>query len=194
VWIVVGLGNPGREYEDTRHNLGYLVADELLRRGGARAKRGGDFVAAEVTLAGEQALVVKPTTYVNRTGRALAQMAARRPLELPFLLAVVDDVALPFGRLRLRPIGSAGGHNGLRSMIEVLGSEAFPRLRLGVGAAPPGMPLEDWVLSPFSKEEARELPDLVARGADAVERVLELGVERAVPVVNAPGGGGGGEG
>jgi len=188
VWIVVGLGNPGGEYEDTRHNLGWLVADELLQRAGARPKRGaGDFRSAEVRLAGVPALIVKPTTYVNRTGRALRQLAAVQPYDVAEILAVVDDVALPFGKLRLRPSGSAGGHNGLRSMIESLGTDAFPRLRLGVGAAPPGTLLEDWVLAPFPKEERREVPEFVARAADAVERVLEVGVERAVPLVNGQG-------
>jgi PTH1 family peptidyl-tRNA hydrolase len=186
VWIVVGLGNPGSEYEDTRHNLGWRVADELFRRAGKRPKRSGEVLGAELELAGARVLVVKPTTYVNRTGRALQPFVARGVLDPAALLAIVDDVALPFARLRLRPSGSAGGHNGLRSMIASLGTDAFPRLRLGVGSAPPGVALEDWVLAPFDKAERPDVPDLVSRAADAVERIVELGVERAVPVVNAP--------
>jgi PTH1 family peptidyl-tRNA hydrolase len=187
VWVVVGLGNPGSEYAATRHNLGFRVVDALLVRCGARARRGaGEFVAAEVRIAAASVLLVKPTTYVNRSGRVLLQLAARHPVDPARLLAVVDDVALPFGRLRLRPSGSAGGHNGLRSMIQALGADGFPRLRLGVGAAPPGVALEDWVLGPFASEEEREVPAFVDRAADAVLRIVESGVEAALPAVNGP--------
>ena len=188
MWVVVGLGNPGREYAGTRHNLGFTVVDELLRRAGARATRAaGDYLAATLELGGREALLVKPTTYVNRSGRAVQQALAQRGLGPGELLAVVDDVALPFGRLRLRPSGGPGGHNGLRSVIEVLGTEAFPRLRLGVGTpVDVEIPLADWVLGPFTPDERAALPEFVGRGADAVLRVLEVGVEASIPEVNSP--------
>jgi peptidyl-tRNA hydrolase, PTH1 family len=187
VWTVVGLGNPGREYADTRHNLGFRVVDELVRRSGARPTRGlGDYVAAPFRLGGLEALLVKPTTYVNRTGRAVLQLVEQRGTEPGTLLALVDDVYLQFGRLRLRPRGGAGGHNGLRSMIDALATEEFPRLRLGVGSPDDDTPLPDWVLGSFGLEEARELPGFLARAADAVLRVLEIGVEAALPHINAP--------
>lgn len=187
MWIVVGLGNPGSEYAETRHNLGFLVVDELLRRAGARARRGaGDFQAAEARAAGAEVLLVKPTTYVNRTGRALRQLGASRAVVPAELLVVLDDVYLPFGRLRLRPGGSAAGHNGMLSIIDALGTQEFPRLRLGVGGPETGTALPDWVLSPFTTEEREALSAFVARAADAVECVVELGVDRAIPLVNAP--------
>jgi PTH1 family peptidyl-tRNA hydrolase len=188
VWVVVGLGNPGREYAATRHNLGFRVVNELLRRAGARARHGaGDYELASTRLAGTPVLLVKPTTYVNRSGRALTQLAGRYSFTTAEVLAIVDDVSLPFGKLRLRPEGSAGGHNGLRSLIETLGSGAFPRLRLGVGGAPPGADLADYVLAPFAAEEQEALPDFLTRAADALERVLTDGVERAMTAVNRGG-------
>jgi PTH1 family peptidyl-tRNA hydrolase len=187
VLVVVGLGNPGARYTDTRHNLGFRVVDELLRRAGLRARRGaGDYEAAEVRLGDAPALLVKPTTYVNRSGRALEQLAAVQPFQPADLLVVVDDVYLPLGRLRLRPAGSAGGHNGMQSLLDTLGTPAFPRLRLGVGGPPPGVPLPDWVLGTFPAEEMERLPEFVGRAADAVLEVARLGVEAAMPAVNAP--------
>jgi len=189
VWVVFGLGNPGREYADTRHNLGFRVVDELLRRAGARARRGaGDYDLASARLGGTPVLLVKPSTYVNRSGRAIQQLGGRYSFGPAELLVVVDDVALPFGKLRLRPGGSAGGHNGLRSLVETLGTGDFPRLRLGVGGAPPGADLADYVLAPFSDEEQQALPGLIAQAADAVQRVLALGVERAMSLVNTSAG------
>jgi PTH1 family peptidyl-tRNA hydrolase len=165
-----------------------MVVDTLLRRAGVRARRGsGDLLAAEITLGAQRVLLVKPSTYVNRTGRAVLQLQAAHGFATADVLAIVDDVYLPFGRLRLRPNGSAGGHNGLRSMIESLGSQEFPRLRMGVGQPEAGtMPLPDWVLGPFTKEERAELPDFEARAADAVEQIVAHGVAAALPRINAP--------
>lgn len=188
MWVVVGLGNPGREYAATRHNLGFRVVDVLLRRAGVRARRGsGDFEAAEVQIASQRVLLVKPTTYVNRTGRAITQVAAWHPFAVEELLAIVDDVYLPFGRLRLRPDGSAGGHNGLKSMLQALANPAFPRLRLGIGQpVNEAIALEDWVLGAFGADERAGLAEFLERAANAVERIVEVGVERALPAVNAP--------
>lgn len=184
---VFGLGNPGAAYAATRHNVGFMVVDELLRRARARARRGsGDFDAAQVELAGIAVLLVKPMTYMNRCGRAARQLLDTQALAPADLLVVVDDVYLPFGRLRLRLAGSAGGHNGLSSLVESLSTSDFPRLRLGVGTPAGETPLTDHVLGGFSPEETSALPDFVSRAADAVERVAQLGVERAMPAVNGP--------
>lgn len=186
MWCVVGLGNPGTRYERTRHNVGFMVVDALASRCGARLRPGPvPYLAATVRCAGSDVVLVKPTTYVNRSGYAVRQALARSGLGLDALLVVVDDVYLPFGRLRLRGAGSAGGHNGLHSIETVLGSTAYPRLRLGVGAAA-GVDLADWVLGPFTPAETEALPAFVERAASAVESIVELGVERAQPLVNAP--------
>lgn len=187
MWVVVGLGNPGREYAGTRHNIGFLVVDELARRAGVRLRPGrGDFAAAEARLSGTKAWLVQPTTFMNRTGRALTQLRTTASFTPEEMLAVVDDVALPFGRLRLRASGSAGGHNGLRSILEALGTTSFPRLRAGVGAPVGEMDLSDHVLGRFSKTEQAALPDLLTRLADAVMLVLELGTDQALARVNNP--------
>jgi PTH1 family peptidyl-tRNA hydrolase len=187
VWGIIGLGNPGARYEGTRHNIGFAVVDLLARRFGVRPQQGTHpFLLSCADVAGESVLLVRPTTYVNRSGVALLALLQEYPeLGLSDLLVVVDDVALPFGRLRLRPGGSDGGHNGLRSIEAALGSRDYARLRIGVGAQQPGEDLADHVLGPFSSEEARSLPDILHRAADAVELVLQHGVQAAVPRVNA---------
>ena len=188
MWGVLGLGNPGRRYARTRHNLGFMVVDELAARTGASFRNEADhYELAATELAGTSVLLVKPNTYVNRSGSAARALLAAHRLLPPQLLVVVDDVYLPFGRLRLRPSGSAGGHNGLISIETELGTREFPRLRVGVGAPDAGEGLADHVLATFTADEKKRLPDCVARAADAVERVLELGVEAARPRINARG-------
>lgn len=186
MWGVLGLGNPGRRYARTRHNLGFLVVDELAARAGATFRNEADtYELAAADIAGVAVLLVKPNTYVNRSGTAARALLARHRLEPAQLLAVVDDVHLPFGRLRLRPSGSAGGHNGLLSIEAALGTREFPRLRIGVGAPEGGEDLADHVLASFTADEKRALPDCIERAADAVEWVLELGLEKARPRINA---------
>ncbi|MFQ5601368.1 MAG: aminoacyl-tRNA hydrolase [Candidatus Krumholzibacteriia bacterium] len=186
MWGVIGLGNPGPRYAETRHNLGFMVVDELLLRRGARTRGGrGSYAAAEVDLAGVRVVLVKPTTYVNRTGIAARAVLERFDVPVAQLLAVVDDVYLPFGRIRLRPCGSAGGHNGLQSIEDHLQTRGYPRLRLGLGAPAGRADLADHVLATFSDDEREALPDFIQRAANAVERIVELGLEHARPVVNA---------
>ncbi len=169
--LVAGLGNPGREYERTRHNAGFMVIDAL-------AKRHGLLFAAAASWAchwsrWEDVLLVKPMTYMNRSGEALRAVGKFYKIPSAEMLVVVDDVALPLGRLRLRPRGSDGGHNGLRSIIAHLGEE-FGRLRFGVGAADPGE-LLDHVLGRFSKAEEPVVARAVDRAADAVEHARTQG-------------------
>ena len=188
MWGVLGLGNPGRRYTRTRHNLGFLVVDELAARAGAPFRNEADrYELAAADIAGAAVLLVKPNTYVNRSGIAARALLATHRLEPAQLLVVVDDVYLPFGRMRLRPSGSAGGHNGLLSIEAALGTREFPRLRIGVGAPEGGEDLADHVLATFTADEKRALPACIERAADAVEWVLELGVEAARPRINARG-------
>ena len=177
--LVAGLGNPGREYADTRHNVGFMVAEELARRHGGswRAKFSGDL--AEMRLDGLRLAVLKPQTYMNESGRSVGAAARFFKVEPEALLVVHDEVDLEPGRLQARLGGGLAGHNGLRSVAQHLGTSEFARLRIGVGRPERGdpRPVADFVLSPFSPEV--DVEGLVARAADAVETVAREGVEEA---------------
>ncbi len=183
--IVVGLGNPGSRYEKTRHNIGWMVLDRLADRigsvGRARARDGAASVRGR--LGGDELILVKPTTYMNLSGPAVRKVMARERVPLRDVLIVVDDMALPFGRLRLRERGSAGGHNGLRSIIGEMGSEDFARLRVGIGAAKQGA--VEHVLGDFAHAEQRHLDAILDAAADAVEVWAREGAHRAANQWNA---------
>ncbi len=183
--VVFGIGNPGPEYDGTRHNLGFRVVDALAAeaRGRFDPLPGPPGTVARVRLEGMPALLVKPLTYVNRCGPVLAALVEREGIALLQCLVVLDDFHLPLGRVRLREGGSDGGHNGLRSLVESLGTEAFPRLRLGVGE-PPGVPAERYVLEPFPPEEREAAENAVTKGAEGVRLWLRLGAERAMGELN----------
>lgn len=183
--VVFGIGNPGPRYDGTRHNLGFRVVDRLAAdaRAELSALRGLRATGVAVRLEGLPLLLVKPLTYVNLCGPVLAELRAREGVPLEHCLVVVDDFHLPSGRVRLRLQGSDGGHNGLRSLIESLGTEAFPRLRLGIGD-PGGAPAERYVLEPFRAEEREAAEAAVGLAADAVRLWLRLGGERAMGEVN----------
>lgn len=184
--LVVGLGNVGRKYDHTRHNVGFAVVDELARRQGASFRRSWRFPAdlAEVTLGGQAVLLVKPRTYMNRSGEAAGPLARKKGVAVGDVVAVVDDVELEAGRLRIRRGGSAGGHNGLKSLIEHLGSQEFPRVRVGVGPVPSGGDRIAFVLGTFPAAERAAMADAVARAADAVEAALADGFDRAMNQFN----------
>ena len=185
MWGIIGLGNPGARYEGTRHNVGFEVVELLARRFRVRLQKGAHFLWTEASCDAGDLVLVKPTTYVNRSGVALQDLLQAYPaLQRETLLLVVDDVALPFGKLRLRAEGSAGGHNGLLSVEAALESRAYARLRIGVGAQQPGEDLVDHVLGRFHADEAEAMPAILNRAADAVESVLEVGVEATIPLVN----------
>jgi PTH1 family peptidyl-tRNA hydrolase len=177
--LVAGLGNPGREYERTRHNAGWLVLDELARRhsGSWRSKFSGSL--AEIRLGDLRLALLKPETYMNDSGRSVGAAVRFFKVEPEQVLVVHDDVDLEAGRLQARAGGGLAGHNGLRSLAQHLGSQDFLRLRIGIGRPGRGdpRPLADWVLSPFSPEEDAEA--LVARAADAVETIARDGLEAA---------------
>jgi PTH1 family peptidyl-tRNA hydrolase len=185
--LVAGLGNPGREYADTRHNVGFMVADELARRHGGswRAKFSGDL--AEVRLDGLRLALLKPQTYMNESGRSVGAAVRFFKVEPETLLVVHDEVDLEPGRLQARLGGGLAGHNGLRSVAQQLGTPEFARLRIGVGRPERGdpRPVADFVLSPFTPEV--DVEGLVARAADAVGTVAREGLEEAQNRINERG-------
>ena len=167
--LVVGLGNPGRRYQATRHNIGYAVLAELAAkfgRGRPQAKFHGEVVEAD--LAGHRALLLSPTTYMNRSGTSVQEAARFYRIPAEDLLVVCDDLNLPTGKLRVRMRGSSGGQKGLEDIILRLGSEEFARLRIGIGSPPDGWEWPDYVLSKFRPEEVEPMEDAVRRAADAV--------------------------
>lgn len=185
-WLVVGLGNPGEEYENTRHNAGFLVADELGERGGFPIRRlKFKALTGAAVIGGQGVLVMKPVTYMNLSGEAVGEAARFYKVPPDHVLIISDDVDLPLGRLRIRTVGSAGGHNGLKSVIQHLGSDRFPRLKVGVGAKPrPDYDMADWVLGKLRGEDKKVMDEAVRRAADAVECFLRDGPQKAMNLFN----------
>jgi PTH1 family peptidyl-tRNA hydrolase len=179
--LIIGLGNPGGEYLATRHNVGFEVTDLIAARAGARFRRGRfRAVQAEAQVAGARVILVQPRTYMNRSGVSVRGAVNYYKTPLSQVLVICDDVHLPPGRVRLRRSGSAGGHNGLTSIIQALGSSEFPRLRIGVGEPPPHMGQIDYVLGRFEPEERKEIAAAIAAAADAVEVWIAEGIEAAM--------------
>lgn len=178
--LIVGLGNPGREYQETRHNVGFRVVEILAERHGIDLKKHRHQAAyGEGRIAGQAVLLARPLTFMNLSGLPVAALTRYHNLTPADLLVICDDVNLPLGRLRLRVKGTAGGHNGLKSIIGSLGTEAFPRLRIGVGA-PDGRPMVDHVLGRFNRAEGEAIAVSLAEAADAVELYLRDGPEAAM--------------
>ena len=185
--LIVGLGNPGKEYRETRHNVGFKVADEIAKRHGltlamAPSQVPDAFIAKK--FGADPLLIAKPLTFMNNSGDVVAALARYYDIATGDLLVVVDDVALPFGRLRARARGSAGGHNGLKSVIARLGTTEFPRLRLGVGRGDARRDLADHVLSKFEADEQSALEEFIARAADAAEMFAVDGIEKVMNTYN----------
>jgi PTH1 family peptidyl-tRNA hydrolase len=185
VRLVVGLGNPGARYRRTRHNVGYLVVDELAARAGAgKGREEWDAWVAEAALGGSEVLLAKPLTFMNRSGVAVERLAARFDLGPADLVVVLDDFALELGSLRVRERGSHGGHNGLRSLIEVLGSDDFPRVRVGIRKGELPDDVADYVLSDFPREDVLVVQESVGRAAEAVECLIREGAPAAMNSYN----------
>jgi len=184
--LIVGLGNPGREYEMTRHNLGFMLIDRLFTLGGGRRFRSeSNAKVAEVTLAGQRVLLAKPQTYMNLSGDAVRPLLDRYGEGQPAnLLVASDDVALPFGMIRVRARGSAGGQKGLKSIIERVGTQEFARVRLGVKPDHPLDDLSKFVLSPIRNRDREQLDETLERAVDAVTVILAEGVGRAMARFN----------
>jgi PTH1 family peptidyl-tRNA hydrolase len=189
VKVIIGLGNPGSQYERTRHNVGWLVLDQLAERAGltGRQKARDAAVSVRGRYQGTDLVLVKPTTYMNLSGVAVRKILARERVPLADMLVVVDDFDLPFGKLRMRAEGSAGTHNGLRSIVAEMGTQQWSRLRvgIGIGADGHGGSARDHVLTGFTAEEQRQLPAVLAAAADAIEVWAVDGPARAADRFNA---------
>lgn len=174
---IFGLGNPGPRYALTRHNVGFMVVDKLAARLGFRFRTFSDRDVARRQFAGDELVLVKPLLYMNESGIVVSKQLERRPDQM---LVVCDNMALPFGRIRLRPAGSDGGHKGLGSIISCLGRSGFPRLRVGIDAPLRSSDGIEYVLEPFPEEHEALLPEVLGRAADACIAVITQGIERAM--------------
>ena len=185
-WIVVFLGNPGPKYRDTRHNAGFMAADAMEKKLGVSInKLRFKALTAQATLGGEKVLLLKPQTYMNLSGESVSPAAAFYKVPPEHIIVVSDEVSLPIGKLRIRKSGSAGGHNGLNNIIAMLGTDAFPRIRMGVGAPPHAdYDMADWVLSSFKNQDADDMRSLAVRVCDAVECYIAEGPDRAMNKFN----------
>lgn len=181
-WLAVFLGNPGLRYEGTRHNAGFMAADAFAKAHALDINRARfKALTAQCELGGEKLLLMKPQTYMNLSGEAAAEAARFYKIPPERVLVVSDEVSLPIGKLRIRAKGSAGGHNGLKSLIACLGSENFPRIRIGVGAPPhPDFDMADWVLSSFENQDAVDMREAAERAAKAVECYILEGPDKAM--------------
>ncbi|HKW79250.1 MAG TPA: aminoacyl-tRNA hydrolase [Candidatus Limnocylindria bacterium] len=186
--LVVGLGNPGDEYSGTRHNVGYQVASRLAKRMRAEFKtKAADARIAIGTLGDARVAVARPGTFMNDSGHSVRRLLQRYRLEPKDLVVVYDDIDLPLGRIRIRPSGGPGTHNGMRSVVAEIGSESFPRVRLGIHPEGERGDLVDHVLSPFEDGEREQAERMIARAAEAIEVLLRDGIERAMARFNRDG-------
>ena len=185
-WLVVFLGNPGAKYNGTRHNAGFMAADAMAKElNVAINKLRFRALTATVTIGGEKVLLMKPQTYMNLSGEAVGQAAKFYKISPERIIVVSDEVAMPIGKLRIRKSGSAGGHNGLKDIIRHLGTQDFPRIRMGVGAAPhPDYDMADWVLSTFKNKDAEDMQALAERVSKAVQCYITEGPDRAMNKFN----------
>ncbi|MGE4353057.1 MAG: aminoacyl-tRNA hydrolase [Oscillospiraceae bacterium] len=181
-WLVVFLGNPGVKYSGTRHNVGFMTADVAEKEKNVKISRlKYKALTAVCDIAGRQTLLMKPQTYMNLSGESVWPAAQFYKIPPERILVISDDVSMPTGKLRIRTKGSAGGHNGLKSIIGALGTDAFPRIKIGVGAPPhPDYDMADWVLGTFKDKDAEEISEAVRRAFEAVEAYIAEGPERAM--------------
>ena len=180
-WLIVGLGNPGKEYERSRHNCGFRALDILAENMGCRIDRGKfQGIYGQTVYQGKKLYLLKPLTYMNLSGRSVLQLSAYFSIPPQRIIVLFDDISLEPGRLRVRADGSAGGHNGIKSIIQELGSQSFPRVKIGVGAKPhPDYDLADWVLSSFSAQEEKALSVSLPNAARAALAIIDSGVPEA---------------
>ena len=185
-WLVVGLGNPGPKYEWTRHNVGFLVVDELAERASIPVQKLKYKALTNTTVIGGQSvLLMKPTTYMNLSGESVGQAARFYKIPPERVLVISDDVALPQGKLRIRRSGSAGGHNGLKNIIAHLGTDQFPRLKVGVGGKPyPDSDMADWVLGKFTGQDKAAMEQAIAKATASAACLLEHGIDQAMAKFN----------
>lgn len=188
-WLIAGLGNPGTRFAGTRHNIGFVAVDELAVRNGLRFT--GKQANAEIArgqVEGHPVILAKPVTYMNNSGQAVSALARFYKIPHNRVLVLYDDIALPIGTIRIREKGSAGGHNGLTSVLQHLGTQNVARLRIGVDRPPdPRHSQIDWVLGRFNRDEQKKVEEVIPRAAEAVESILRTGIERAMNIYNATG-------
>lgn len=184
-WLIVGLGNPGSEYEKTRHNLGFMLVDRLADEAGALIKRAEcRSLIGRALIDGNTVELAKPQTYMNLSGEAVSCLLAKPGRDRGKLIVISDDLALPFGTIRLRPAGSHGGQNGLRSIIDCLKTNEFIRLRIGIAPEHPVSDAKKYVLERFGKADLETLKEVIDKGAGAVRTVLASGVDKAMAEFN----------
>ena len=181
-WLIVFLGNPGPRYEMTRHNAGFMAADAMAKEKNVNINKARfKALIATCDIGGESVLLMKPQTFMNLSGDAVAQAARFYKIPPEHVIVVSDEISLPIGKLRIRTKGSAGGHNGLKDIIAKLGTDAFPRIRIGVGAPPhPDYDMADWVLSSFKNQDAEDMLAAAARAAQAAQCYITQGADRAM--------------
>ncbi len=183
--VIAGLGNPGNKYENTRHNVGFSTIDLLSSKHGIKVnKLKHKALTGEGTIAGERVLLVKPQTFMNLSGESIRDVTEWYKLAMDNIIIIYDDVDLPVGTIRIRPKGSSGTHNGMKSVIYQLQSDEFPRIRIGIGKAPEGWDLADYVLGRFSADEAGTLRESIERAADAAAAIVASGVSAAMNQFN----------
>lgn len=185
-WLIVGLGNPGKDYAHTRHNAGFRALDVIAQRLNCKVDKSKfQGIYGQTAYNGEKLYLLKPLTYMNLSGQSVLQLSAYFQIPPERIIVLFDDISLPPGRLRVRGDGSAGGHNGIKSIIAQLGSQDFPRVKIGVGTKPSAdKDLADWVLSPFSAQEEKALSFSLERAADAALAIIEKGVPTAANLYN----------
>ena len=185
-WIIVFLGNPGAKYNGTRHNAGFMAADAMADELKVSInKMRFKALTATVSIGGEKVLLMKPQTYMNLSGEAVGQAVKFYKVNPDHVIVVSDEVAIPIGKLRIRKGGSAGGHNGLKNIIQHLGTDQFPRMRMGVGAAPhPDYDMADWVLSTFKNQDAETMAELAKKVSAALQSYITDGADRAMNKYN----------
>lgn len=183
-FLIAGLGNIGAEYEMTRHNIGFMVLDKLAENHDVDFEQGRHVFFSEIKIKGKTAVLIKPSTYMNLSGKAVRYWLNEAKIDISNLLIVTDDIALPFGKNRIKAKGSHGGHNGLRNIEELIGTKEFPRLRMGVGDNFSKGKQVDYVLSPFSKDEFEELPIIIDKAIESIEAFCTIGIERTMNFYN----------
>ena len=184
-YLIAGLGNIGAEYTETRHNIGFKVVDALAKAAGVAFETGRYGSVAELKYKGRTFILLKPSTYMNLSGKAVGYWLKTEKIPIENLFVVVDDIALPFGTLRIRGKGSDGGHNGIKSIIYLTGSDQFPRIKVGVGKKPhPDYDLAAWVLGHFSKEELKTLEEVYEHCYQALGEMLKGNIDRAMNLFN----------
>lgn len=183
-YLIVGLGNIGDEYANTRHNAGFTVVDEFAKTVSATFSVDRYASVANASFRGRQLVIIKPSTYMNLSGKAVHYWMQKEKIPIENVMVIVDDLALPFGQLRMKAKGSAGGHNGLKNIQELLGSENYPRLRFGVGNNFSKGQQVDFVLGEWTKEEKEQIPTIAEKAISALQMFLTLGVEKAMTFAN----------